>query len=253
MPEPSNTSFIPKQSPKKRTKRTASRQVYVFTLISYTLIFASLIASAAVFFYHRYLENQQASAITDLNSAIASFSVADMERVVALDRRLTQAYGRLEHSVSPTAVLEAVETATAQSVEIEQATLERNGDAGLTLNARLIAEDFDAALFQRGVLERSDTINAVVVEELQLRRPTTAEGEAENADAPVLAAGQSLVGLTSELSFSLGDVGYEAPVSAGGSGSSLATSTAVLVGTSSPATTTPPEGQSATSAFDGTN
>lgn len=208
MADPSNTSFIPKRAPKKRSRKSASRQVYVFTLISYTLIFAALIASVLVFFYHRYLENQLAQAVADLNAAIASFEVAEMERVLELDARLDQASERVEHSASGVALLGALEEATVESVQINGAKIERIGDTGYELSADFIADSFDSSLFQRGVLERTDTIESVTVNELTIAR-TNADDEDEEVTSAALTAGSEYsVSLSSVLEFAIDAVPY---------------------------------------------
>lgn len=207
MPDPSNTSFIPKRSPKQRSRRTASRQVYVFTLISYTLIFASLIASASVFFYHRYLENQQSAAIAELDAAIASFSTADMERVLEVDNRLAQAWGRLDTTASGIVMLESLEAATVGTVEIEQVSVERQRDEAYVFSAKLLADSFDSALFQRGVLEGSGRVATVTVENLALRLADNRTDGDDPADLPPPGAYQ--VAFDSEIHFPLSEVGYQ--------------------------------------------
>ena len=51
-------SFIPKRGPVKRQRRAGSRQIYLFTVISYVLFSATLVASVGVFLYERYIEDQ---------------------------------------------------------------------------------------------------------------------------------------------------------------------------------------------------
>lgn len=215
MADPSSTSFIPKRTPQKRSRKAASRQVYVFTLISYTLIFAALIASVLVFFYHRYLENQLAEAVADLNTAIASFEVAEMERVLELDARLDQASERVEQSASGVALLGAIEEATVSTVQLNGAKIERLGDTGYELSADFIADSFDASLFQRGVLERSDVIESVLVNELTIARAT---GDEDDNGPVSVSSGQYNVNLNSVVEFAIESVPYTPEVNTGNPG-----------------------------------
>jgi hypothetical protein len=221
MADPGSTSFIPKRAPKKRSRTTASRQVYVFTLVSYTLIFAALIAAVSVFFYHRYLESQLASAVSDLNTAIASFEVAEMERVLELDSRLRQADERVDFSASTVSLLEALEAATVASVQVEGASIERRGDAGYVLSATLLADDFDSTLFQRSVLEQAPDIANVDVANLSLR--DVGAEEAADEDAVGAETPEYRVSVDSELTFDLDAVQYEPNASASGGAESNAT------------------------------
>ena len=207
MADSGSTSFIPKRAPKKRSRTTASRQVYVFTLISYTLIFTALIAAISVFFYHRYLESQLAAAVSDLNTAIASFEVAEMERVLELDTRLRQADERVDSSASTVSLLEALEAATVASVQVEGASIERRGDAGYLLSATLLADDFDSTLFQRSVMRRAPDIANVEIANLSLREIGADEREGNDADDS--ATPEYRVSVDSELTFDLDAVQYE--------------------------------------------
>ena len=58
MPNTQNASFIPKQGPVRQVKRTATRQLHVFTVVSYVAFVATLIVSLGVFLYNRHLDNQ---------------------------------------------------------------------------------------------------------------------------------------------------------------------------------------------------
>ena len=69
----SSGSFIPKQNPVKRSRKRVSRQVYLFTIISYVSLFAAVIASVGVFFYSSYTDRLLDDEIAALDSEINSF------------------------------------------------------------------------------------------------------------------------------------------------------------------------------------
>jgi len=168
MPNTPTTSFIPKQGPVKRSKQTATRQIHVFAVISYVAFVTSLLAVVGVFLYEGYVEKQLQGEVNKLNEEIKSFSDADMERVREFNGRLWQTKDRLDKSVSLESVFFALESATVQSASIDQLTLKKENDTSITMAARLTTDSFDSTLFQRGVYERNDIIDSVIINDLAI-------------------------------------------------------------------------------------
>ncbi|HEY0964800.1 MAG TPA: hypothetical protein VGE31_03310 [Candidatus Paceibacterota bacterium] len=163
-----NTSFIPKRGPVKRARQTASRQVHLFTIFSYVLFTATLVATVAVFFYHRYIEGLRTQEIEALNIAVTSFNDVEMKRVLEFDSRLRQADSRLKHSVSVASIFDALEVATVQSVRLNNVSIERDSDSQFNIEAEVQAASFDSSLFQRGIFERNPIVESIGVNELEI-------------------------------------------------------------------------------------
>jgi hypothetical protein len=163
----SDNSFIPKRGAAKRKQIGGSRQIYIFTYISYILMFATLLSSGGVYLYAQYINGQLDSEIESLNAEIGSFSQADMERVTQFDLRLTQAKDRLDNSVSVASIFEALQSATIDTVQIESLTMEREGDEQFVVDALVQTNSFDSTIFQRGVFMRNETIQTVDISEVQ--------------------------------------------------------------------------------------
>ncbi len=168
MPNSPSSSFIPKQGPAKRSRQVVSRQVHVFTVISYVLFFGALAASVGVFLYSRHTDNQLKEEITGLDTAIANFSNEKMEQVKAFNLRLIQAQERVYKSVSTVSIFESLEAATAKTIAIESLTLKRIGDEKFQITAEVSTDTFDSALFQRGLYERNSIVEKVSFEDLSL-------------------------------------------------------------------------------------
>jgi hypothetical protein len=177
MPNSPSSSFIPKQGPARRSRQVVSRQVHLFTIFSYVLFFAALAGSVAVFLYSKHLSNQLDSEVEALNGEIGSFSDVKMEQVRSFNMRLQQAADRIGNSVSSVALLEALEDATVQAVNIEKLHLERIADETFVVIAEISTNTFDSSLFQRGVYERSPIVKSVMIEDLGLAKETNEEGE----------------------------------------------------------------------------
>lgn len=176
MPNSPSASFIPKQGPIKRSRQTASRQVHIFTIISYILFVATLIATIGIYLFNRHLQNQLNVQVEKLNGLIGSFNESDMKMVREFNVRLQQAENRLSHSVALSSVFSALETATAQTVEIEELKIERKDDQNFVLAAKLATGSFDSSLFQRGVLESNDIVESVTVSDVNLGQEEAAGG-----------------------------------------------------------------------------
>ncbi len=195
MPNTPNASFIPKQSPAKRSRYVASRQLHLLTLVSYVLFIATLIASAGLFFYTRYLNSKLTSEVEALNADIAGFNESDMDQVREFNYRLQQANQRLSNSVSLKSIFAALEQATAQSVQVVDFSLKRNNDSDYEISAKLETDSFDSTLFQRSLFEGNSVMNSVNVSDLLI---TTSEDGANG------------VTFTAKIGVPLASVPYEA-------------------------------------------
>ena len=177
MPDLSNNSFIPKAGPVKKKRGAATRQVFVFTIVSYVMIFATVLAVAGVYFYGSYINQQLENEITALDTEINSFNIDDMQEVLEFDNRLQQATGRLDKSVSVVSIFEALEAATIDTVQIESLTLDRQYDEVYALEATIGTDSFDSTIFQRGVYIRNKTIDGVVIDGVKVTAQDDVEQE----------------------------------------------------------------------------
>lgn len=203
MADLSNNSFIPKRGPAKRRRGGGTKRIYIFTLISYILMFATLLAAGAVYFYSGYLETQLDEEIAALNSDISDFSEADMERVQEFDHRLSQAANRLDNTISLISVFSALEAATVDSVGLSSLTLTREEDETLLLKAEIETDTFDSTIFQRGVYKRNETITEVTIGDVT----TSGIGETDSEETATSETPQ--VTFTAELKTPITAVLYE--------------------------------------------
>ncbi len=177
MPGSSNASFIPKRTTGQRERQTARRQVYVGTFIVRIFFFAALIAVASVYAYESKLNNDLNKEIAALGSAINSFNEAEMQRVTSADLRLAQIKYRLDHTVSMLSVLNAMEGSTVSSAQISQLSIKRADDKTLELESLMKTPSFDTALFQKGILEGSETLEVSSIDDLVLEQSESASGD----------------------------------------------------------------------------
>jgi hypothetical protein len=187
MSTPSDNSFIPKRGSKKSRHKVNVRQVYAFTFVSYTFLFATLIASAGAFFYQESVQNDLTQEVIKLTAEIDDFNEVDMQRVIEFDRRLSQASGRLDASTSIVGVLEMLEEATVSNVSITNLSIERFEDVSLEVTAQIETESFDATLFQRGIYNRSPRIGKIEITNLGASNLDTELATGVNTQLPTVA------------------------------------------------------------------
>lgn len=173
-------SFIPKQNPNKFARRAVSRQVYVFTLVSYTLCIATLLAVAGVYLYGRYTTQTLVATITKYENLTASFDEAAMEEVIEVDERLRHASDLIDRTVSISAALAILEAATVDTVQFTDLSFTQESKTELVLEASVVTDSFDSVLFQRNIYEADKEITAVTLDEVSVKfsSPDIEGGEA---------------------------------------------------------------------------
>jgi len=163
------SSFIPKRGSNRAKRKKPARRIFVFALVAYSLIFASLLASGASYLYLNYTTSLLQEEVSKLNAEINTFSISDLSVVSEFDLTLQRANNRLNNTASVATLLEAVDSAIAQPVQIESLEMERIDDQYMLLTAEVITQSFDSALFQRGLLnDEARLFTDVVFEDVSI-------------------------------------------------------------------------------------
>jgi hypothetical protein len=207
MEDSSKSSFIPKRgSTRKRKHHGPIRHVYLFTIVGYVLMFATLLSSGGVYLYGNYVDTQLNTEIVALASEIKIFSKADMKKVIDFDSRLAQASDKLKNSVSFVSVLESLEAATIDTVKIVSLIAEREEEnSKFIVSADIETDSFDSTIFQRGVYERNQIIESVEVSGL-----TTVEIKSlEEANASQVESGEFIVTFVAKLDVPLSLIPFD--------------------------------------------
>lgn len=188
-PNTSQSSFIPKRGGTRAKRKKPTTQIFVFSLVAYSLVFASLLASGASYLYKNYTTSLLQNEVGLLNSEISTFSVGDLSVISEFDLTLQRAADRLYNTVSIVSALDAIDAATAEPVQITELTIERSNDQYILLVAEAIAQSFDSALFQRELLSTNGRLfNDVVVDDVSIVTINDEESPVSNTslvDQPV--------------------------------------------------------------------
>ncbi|MCA9366816.1 hypothetical protein KC887_00955 [Candidatus Kaiserbacteria bacterium] len=162
-----SSSFIPKRNPVKKTRKVVSRRIYTVTIVSYVLLFSTLLAAAGVFAYKLYVTRQLTDEIASLSDEINRFDNSELQRVKDFDARLALAANRVSQNVSVASLFTALESATIGTVSFDKLALVRNGDTDITVDAAIRTDTFDSSMFQRSVFKDNAVVSGVTVENLQ--------------------------------------------------------------------------------------
>tara|TARA_B100002051_G_scaffold271729_1_gene307022 strand:- start:5852 stop:6592 length:741 start_codon:yes stop_codon:yes gene_type:complete len=168
----SNSSFIPKKGPRKRRPGAGTRRIYVFTLFAYILLFATLLATGALYFYNDYnvsLLNNEVKLLRDEVAGFTDFDT-DIVEVEVFDTRLQMVSDRLNNAASMVSVLNLFEEQTVRTVKVVSLDLAREGDDRFTIEANVETDSYDSTIFQRDEiveLVEMQKIDGVEIEDLQ--------------------------------------------------------------------------------------
>ncbi|MEZ4195394.1 MAG: hypothetical protein R3B53_03330 [Candidatus Paceibacterota bacterium] len=170
MPGSRDTSFIPKHTTGKTEKSKIPRQLFLGTILVRVLFFSVMIATAGVFFYERKLSQELAVEIGSFRDATKSFEADEekLQTVLAMDKKLAQASDRFYNGISVASILKAIEVSTIATTRIENLDISRESDLELALEAKILTDSFDSVLFQRSILEQSETLKSVELEDVSI-------------------------------------------------------------------------------------
>ncbi|GEM_PF-5317710 len=158
------SSFIPKAPVRAEVQSSRSRRVYILTYVSFVLFFASILATAIVFFIdvsaQKNLDFQQKR----LDEEFAAFDDAGLAEVRELNARLVEAQRLLERHVSPVSIMAALELVTVQSITIDALSFTKieEGD-GYLLEVSARAPQFNATRYQRDLLDSTAILSGADV------------------------------------------------------------------------------------------
>ena len=154
----STNSFIPKRRNSKLKRSGSVRKVFFVSIITYSLLIASLLVAGGAFLYKNITNTQLEREVVQLDSAVNTFSVQDFQTVQEFDDTLTKTRDRLDNTISVVAVLDELDSVVAQPIQIIDLNLVRNDDVDVTLTISFTTETLDAALFQRKILNANSTL-----------------------------------------------------------------------------------------------
>ena len=157
-PHTTQSSFIPKRGGARAQRRKPGRQIFFFSIVAYSFMFAALLAAGGSYLYKNYLQSLLRDEATTLNTEINTFSVSGLSQVSEFDLTLKRVKDRLDNTASVAAILAEIDSVIAQPIQVENMQIERVGDSHIVVTASINTRTFDGALFQRKILTNPDSL-----------------------------------------------------------------------------------------------
>ena len=157
--QPNNrSSFIPKKSIKRVERVRSGKRIYILSYIAYGIFFATLLATAAVYFYAQFLEKELATKIEQLETQRVAFSQGNIEKVKEVERQLKMAEYLFDRHASPYAVLHEIERLAVEGIVFKSFGYKRIDDNDIELSITGGSKRFDCVAFQSGLLADSNVL-----------------------------------------------------------------------------------------------
>ncbi len=183
------SSFIPKNTDRKQ-QRGSRKRVYVFSYVSYTVFFGTLLAAVGIFLYHSLLLAELDTKKAELDQEQSRFNDSDMLLVREFEHRITQAEARFANHVAVSGILSALAGVVVDEVQFTDFTLERliSGTAQVSVTA--VSESFNALRFQQLVLKDSPVTDQAVVNGIEIG--TSQAEESTDSDRDINATSMTI-------------------------------------------------------------
>lgn len=153
-PSPTPTSFIPKKPLDSSTAYRESGSFGFLFFISLFIFIASVVAAAGVFGYETFLNTSISSKQTSLQKEEAAFDPEQINQLIRLDARITNAKTLLANHVAPSAIFAFLSQQTLQNVQLTSFKYSLNSDGTASISISGIADTFASVALQ------SDQFNA---------------------------------------------------------------------------------------------
>lgn len=164
----SQNSFIPRNTARKSKAVGGVRRVYVFTYVSYTIFFGTLLAAAGVFLYESLLTAELNSTKTEIAQQQNNFNNDDLLLVQEFEQRIQFAEERFNAHVPVTGILAALGSVIADPVLFNNFTLDRQSNDTVTVSVTAQTDSFDSVRFQREAFAGNPVTRGAVTSDISI-------------------------------------------------------------------------------------
>lgn len=165
-------SFIPKNTPRTKAKRTSVRRIYVFAYISYTIFIATLIAAVGVTVYQLTIESRLTTERQNLAAEQGNFDQTAIDRIREYDNQLRAAERRFEDHMPTSRIFDALGRVVVSDVAFKDFSLTRPNDREMLVTITGTAPDFGSVILQREAFRRDTITESVEVSEVGVSEVT---------------------------------------------------------------------------------
>ena len=159
MDSPTQPTFIPHEAVVSTSvKRGGGGLAELLFLIALVLLIISAALAAGVFLYTQYLQNSNASKLSQLNSAEAAFDPSLVQQLTRLNSRMTAAQTLLAAHLAPSQLFAMLDQSTVQDIEFTSLTFDATDPQQITLTMTGVAGSVNSIALQAQVFSQSGII-----------------------------------------------------------------------------------------------
>ena len=160
MDSPTQPTFLPHEAVASSAVRRSSGGglAELFLLVSVLLFVVSGALAVGVFLYTQYLGSSNASKLSQLNAAEASFDPSLIEQLTRLDTRMTAAQALLSAHLAPSELFSMLQSSTVQDISFSSLTLDATNPQQITLTMEGVAGSVNSIALQAQVFSQSGII-----------------------------------------------------------------------------------------------
>ncbi len=157
-------SFIPHDTAVApvRSRRAGGALNDLLLLCGIVLLIASGALAVGVFLYEQFLQTQSASKVVQLQRAEAAFEPSLIEQITRLDDRMHAEDSVLSAHTAPTALFQALNQATLQTVSFTSLDFEAPDPAHVSLQMQGIAQSVNSIALQAELFSKNGVITSPI-------------------------------------------------------------------------------------------
>jgi hypothetical protein len=163
MDSPTQPTFLPHEAvTSSGVRRGGGGLAELFLLVAILLFVISAALAVGVFLYTQYLQSSNASKLSQLNSAEASFDPSLIQQLTRLDTRMSAAQSLLSAHLAPSLIFAMLQSSTVQDISFSSLQLDASNPQSIKLTMSGVAASVNSIALQAQVFSQSGLIQSPI-------------------------------------------------------------------------------------------
>jgi hypothetical protein len=163
MDSPTQPTFIPHEAVTSGgIRRAGGGLAELFILVAILLFVISAALGVGVFLYTQYLQSSNASKLSQLNAAEASFDPSLIQQLTRLDTRMSAAQSLLSAHLAPSDIFAMLQASTVQDISFSALQLDASDRQHIRLTMTGVAASVNSIALQAQVFSQSGLIQSPI-------------------------------------------------------------------------------------------
>jgi hypothetical protein len=163
MDSPTQPTFLPHEAVTSAgVRRGGGGLAELFLLVAILLFVISAALAVGVFLYTQYLQSSNASKLSQLNAAEASFDPSLIQQLTRLDTRMSAAQSLLTAHLAPSLIFAMLQASTVQDISYSSLQLDASNPQQIRLTMSGVAASVNSIALQAQVFSQSGLIQSPI-------------------------------------------------------------------------------------------